>query len=87
MSTEENLNKLNCMINEIKGLACVTRACLQDRKDFEMATGKLISSAKNIADEVGKLKKYNQTMNKRLEKLDKIYDFLKAKSEITMDKE
>ncbi len=87
MSTEENLNKLNSIINEIKGLACVTRASLQDKRNFDEATGKLIDSAKKISDEVGKLKKYTQTMNKRLEKIDKIYDYLKAKSEVTMDKE
>jgi hypothetical protein len=85
MNIEENLNKLNVMINEIKGLACVTRACLQDRKNFDEATGKLIESAKNISDEIGKLKKYTQTMNKRFEKLDKIYDYLKNKSDVKIE--
>ncbi len=68
--------KLNTMINECKGCVSISRASLQDKKNFEEATNNLIGSTKNINTEFNKFKKYNQTMNKRLDKLDKIYDFL-----------
>ena len=68
--------KLNNMINECKGVVSISRSSLHDKKNFDEATKNLIGSTKNINTEFNKFKKYNQTMNKRLDKLDKIYDFL-----------
>ena len=85
MSTQSNLEKLNQLINELKGCAAISRASLQDKKNFDVATGELINSAKTIVEEINKLKKYNQTMNKRMEKLDKLYDFFKTITSIPIE--
>lgn len=79
----KNVDKLNTMVNEVKGCVAVARASLQDRKDYDAFMERMdeaIKYVKSCRDEIVKSKKeaqscmeYSKSLSNQYFKIDAIY--------------
>lgn len=75
----KNVDKLNMMVNEFKGLVSVTRACLSDKKELETLLQDIRVVAdrdRYIGDEIKKNTEISLSLHSQQFKIDAIYKVL-----------
>lgn len=72
----KNVDKLNNLVNEMKGMVSVTRACLQEKKEFDavlQAVKELSITAKKHFEESQKYAEYAMGLHNQHFKIDALY--------------
>ncbi len=72
----KNVDKLNLMVNEIKGLVSICRACLSEKKEFETLLQDIRIIAESVSfnnDESKKNAEYSLSLHNQHFKIDALY--------------
>jgi len=75
----KNIDRLNMMVNEIKGLIAISRACLSEKKEFETLLQDIRVVAdrdRYIGDEIKKNTEISLSLHSQQFKIDAIYKVL-----------